>query len=123
MFEIYQKLGLLKAILDEASQYTDIPEGDVDIDRMIASKPAFTSISDSQRYKKKKLVLNIHQYSSNSHLWKLRFIMGIRQLMNDGFEVYQYQFTKNLRLLTNLTVSTLFEGQPDDTNKLEENNI
>src|SRR3990167_3492137 len=112
MFEIYRKLGLLKTILDERSQYSDIPEGYLDVDRMMASQPAFRSVSDSQNYKKKKLVLNVISFFGQENtIWKLRFLMVIHQLIDDGFEVYQYRDSKPY-LLTTLSVSTLLEHLP-----------
>lgn len=58
MRDIYKKLGFLDSVLDgEAVHYSENPEGELDINRLISSQPAFRSLATNESFKQKKLLL------------------------------------------------------------------
>lgn len=111
MRDIYQKLGWLKPIIGESNKYSDTPEGELDVDRLISGKPAFLALADSQSYKPKKLLINtleIPQFASEfeTKKWQLQVLFSLRQALNDGFEIYEYD-NDELNSLSNYSLSCI----------------
>lgn len=58
MRDFFKKFCFYKQVLTLDSQYTDVPSGDVDIDRLLAGKSAFLDLAtESELLKRRKLLL------------------------------------------------------------------
>ena len=122
---LYQQLGLLKVITNSESQYSAIPEGDLDVDRLIRAQPAFQSHDDSTLYKKKKIVVyqldrNVDDkdymgYRSESNATRLKRLRTLRQLFLDGFEIYNYHHGHCHKKISGTLSNALHEHSLEET--------
>lgn len=113
--DVYYKLNLFKSTnttLDTESKYCDIPEGNPDIERFLASQPAFRA-AENQTLKKKKLIISHGSTSKDERIYNLKIIMMVRQLMQDGFEVY-FNVRNQAVLAADCELATLIADNSDN---------
>ncbi|MCW5588498.1 MAG: hypothetical protein KIT27_02420 [Legionellales bacterium] len=128
--------------LPERNQhYSDIPEGDIDIDRAMAGLPAFISVADTSAFKKKKLLIGDIRstYMVAGLPVELPAMLVLHKLLEKGFEIYQYR-DERFERLSHYSISKIFHfkqptleeyhelmqnfnEEPNDVHMLEKNTI
>lgn len=120
---LFHKLGLYRTNKRAREQYTDIPSGPINIDRLLASLPAFKSMSEaSDHYRPKKILITnlLDPKTASNPLYALKCLMWLRQLMtaeneDERFELYQYRDGAYVKLSL-IEMTKCFEFKHSDIN-------